>query len=280
MRRLLGFLVGLLLTAYFTPSAWGAWGTGGATCANQSETASQTLTCTLVTENLEAGNVAVVICAGDNTATSDGNSDTHALTDSGSNTYTKAFEWTEAGTGAGAGATVSVHFSKLATQLTSGSSTITCDYGSSITDRAMHLVREFTITSGNVVSVSGTPQGEASNGGDAGSLTIGGLTSGEYLFVRGIATESNSALSMTATANYSLPENPSDGCNNTIGGGEASDIGACSEYRILGSSTGDSSDPALVDTSNDNASVYVALREAAEAAATYPAGIINNPQVY
>jgi predicted RecA/RadA family phage recombinase len=67
---------------------------------------------------------------------------------------------------------------------------------------------------------------------------------------------------MTATASYSLPDNPSDGCNNTTGGSEATDMGACSEYRVL-TGTGDTSNPALVDTTNDNASVYVALLEAA-----------------
>ena len=258
----------LILAAAFLlpPACWASWGTGGATCLAQNETASTTLACTLATQNLEAGNVAVVTCAGDNVGTLDGNTNDHGpVTDSGGNNYTKAYEFTEAGTGAAAGATVSVHFSKLATQLTSGSSTITCNYGSSLTDRAMHLVGEFTITAGNVVSVAGTPQGEASGGGDAGELIISGLTNGEYLFVRGIATESNDALSMTATASYSLPLDPSDGCNNTTGGGEATDMGACSEYRIF-TGTGDTSNPTLVDTSNDNASVYIALLESVPSA--------------
>lgn len=262
MRRI-GFA--LLMTFLASSLASAAWGTGGATCAAVNETASQTLACTLATQNLEAGNVAVVVCAGDNTATADGESNTHAVvTDSGGNLYEKKFEWTESGgaAGAGAGATVSLHVSKLTTGLTSGSSTITCDYGSSITDRAMHLNGEFTITAGNVVSVAGTPQGENSNGGDAGALVISGLTNGEYLFVRGIATESNMATSMTATSGYSLPPDPSDGCNNTTGGGEASDIGACSERRIF-TGTGDTSDPTLADTTNDNASVFVALQETA-----------------
>jgi len=254
----------LMATGYWllTPAVSAQWAAQNATCSAESEAAATTsLSCTLATENLEAGNVAVVVCATDNVSGSGNTNDHSAVTDSGSNTYTKAYEFTEGTGGTAAGVTVSVHFSKLGTALTSGASTITCNFAS-VTDKAMHLVSEFTIGVGNVVSVEGTPQGEESNGGDAGALTISGLASREYLFVRGIGTESNAALSMTATASYSLPDAPSDGCNNTTGGGEATDMGACSEYRIL-TGTGDTSNPTLVDTTNDNASVYVALKEAA-----------------
>lgn len=269
-KKIIAIVLCFLLLGVNVPVVFSAWGTGGATCANQSESAASTLACTLATENLDAGNVAIVVCVGDNlVGAADGNSNTHSpVTDSGGNTYSKAYEWTRSGGVAADGVVVSLHYSKLTTGLTSGSSTITCNYGSSLTDRAMHLVDEFTITSGNVVSVVGSSQGEAVNTADAGSLTIGSLTSGEYLFVRAIGTESNAAISMTATTSYSLPGNPSDGCNNTTGGAESSDIGACSEYRIMGSSTGDTSNPTLVDTTNDNASVYVAFQEAAPPAVT------------
>ena len=256
-------LIFLLTIHYSLLTGFAAWGTGGAACEGVSETAAATLSCLLNAQTIEAGNVAVVVCAGDNVSTSDGNTNDHsAASDSKGNTYTKAYEWTEGTGGAAGGATVSLHFSKLTATLITGTDTITCNYGSSLTDRVIDLVAEFTIGAGNVVSIVGTPQGEASNGGDAGALTISGLTSAQYLFVRGVATESNAATSMTATASYSLPIFPSDGCDNTGGGGEASDMGACSEYRIL-TGTGDTSDPTLVDITNDNASVYVALQESA-----------------
>ena len=267
-------LISALLLLLCAGPAWGAWGTGGATCATQSEAAATTtLACTLGTQNLEAGNVAVVTCSTDNVSTTDGNTNDHsAVTDSGSNTYTKAYEFTKSGGAAAAGATVSVHFSKLTTGLTSGSSTITCNFAS-VTDKAMHLVAEFTIAVGNVVSVVGTPQGAAVTGADAGALTISGLTSAEYLFVRGIAAESNAVLSMTATASYSLPTAPTDGCNGTTGGGAATDMAACSERRIF-TGTGDTSDPTLVATA-DNASVYAALQEAAPPATNKRSVIVN-----
>lgn len=259
MKRLLPILIAL----FVLPSAHAAWTAQTATCLTQSEAAATTtLTCTVATANIEVGNVAVVNCSTDNTGAS-GNSNTHSpVTDSAGNAWTKAYEFTEGTGGAGGGATVSVHFSKLTTQLTSGSGTITCNFAS-VTDKAMHLIQEYTITAGNVVTVAGTPQGAESNGGDAPSQTISGLDAlQEYLFVRVIATESNAALSMTATALFSLPDDPTDGCNNTTGGGEASDMGACSEWRILVGAT-NTSDPTLVDTTNDNASVFVALLEAA-----------------
>lgn len=262
MKRL--FLLAVLLLFYPAPSE-ATWAGQTATCLNQNETAATTLSCTLATANIEAGNVAFVACAGDNVTTSDGNSNDHLIVSdsAGSNTWIKAYEFTEGTGGAAGGATISLHYSKLTTQLTSGSSTITCNYGSSLVDRAIHLVQEFTIGAGSVVSIAGTPQGGASNGGDAGNLTISGLTSGEYLFVRAIATESNAATSIsTHTTGYSPPDDPADACNNTATGGEATDMGACSEWRIF-TGTGDSSNPTLVDTTNDNASVYVAFKEAA-----------------
>ncbi|MBI3933398.1 MAG: hypothetical protein HY316_01815 [Acidobacteria bacterium] len=126
-----------------------------------------------------------------------------------------------------------------------------------LVDKAMRA-QNFTIAAGNVLSLAGTCQTEEQDGADAGNLTLSSLTNREHLFVRAIGTESNAAISMTATGSYTLIG--SDGCENTLGGGEASDIGVCGEYRIL-TGTGDSSNPALVDTTNQNASVYVALNE-------------------
>lgn len=264
MNRFIQLLFCLLLAS----PGWAAWGAVSTSCWNSSEAASSTsLACSVSGGNIEAGNVAVVVCATDNVSGSGNTNDHSAVTDSVGNTYTKAYEFTEGTGGAAGGATISLHFSKLTTQL-SATGTITCNFAS-VTDKAMHLIGEFTIGAGNTVSVAGTPVGAESDGGDAPSQTVGSLTSGEYLWVRGIATESNGAISMTATSGglFALPLDPSDGCNNTTGGGEASDMGACSEWDIATGTT-NTSDPTLVDTSNDNASVFVALQEAAPAAAS------------
>ena len=253
----------------FVPVAWGAWGTGGAICGATEEVSDTSITCTLTSaENAEAGNVLIVLGATDNVDTTDGVTTLHSsMTDSQGNTYTKACEFTNGQGAAAAGATISVWYSKLTTQLVATTDSITLNTSSAVTDKVINTLDEFTITSGNIVSVEGACQTLANDNADAGSQTISGLTSQEYLFVRGIATESNAALSMTATTNYTLL--PNDGCNNTTGGGEASDMGACGEFRIF-TGTGDTSDPTLVDTTNDNASVYVALKEAAPPAVTCP----------
>jgi hypothetical protein len=261
MRKIL--ILSLLLLAPL--SGWGAWGAGdaaGTVCSEAASTSS--ISTTFTGGDFNVGNVAIIVCASDNTGSSDGNSNEHnAASDSSGNTYTKLYEYTEGTGGAAGGATVSVHYAIIDTQVNTPFGTIQCNFASSVTDKCITGF-EFTIGAGNTVSLVGST-GEASNGGDAGSLSISGLSSAEYLFVRGIATESNAATSMTATASYT--RQPSDGCSNTLGGGEASDMGACSEYRIF-TGTGDTSDPTLVDTTNDNASVYVALQESAPAATT------------
>jgi hypothetical protein len=231
-----------------------AWGTGGGTCTAQSKSAGTSLSCTIATENFDAGNVAVLWFSGDNTASSDGNDGLlSSVTDSASNSWTVGRCFTNGQGGAGSGATTCVAYSKLTTQLTSGSSTITANF-SSITAKAI-VTKEFTIGSGNVVSVAGTPQDVANDAADPGSLTISSLTSGQYLFVRGTGLERASGGTWTVTTNYT-----SSGCNGTTGSGAATNMEACGEFRIF-TGTGDTSNP--TGTAVDCASTYIALQEAA-----------------
>jgi hypothetical protein len=235
-----------------------AWGTGTGTCTAQSKTAGTSLQCTVATADFEAGNVAVLWFSGDNTATSDGNDGLlSSVTDSASNAWTVARCFTNAQTGAAAGATTCIAWSKLANQLTSGSSTITANF-SSITAKAI-VTKEFTIGSGNVVSLAGTPQDVANDGADPGSLTLSSLASAEYLFLRGTALERASGGTWTVTTNYTT-----SGCNGTTGGGAASNMEACGEFRIL-TGTGGTSNP--TGSAVDCASTYLALQEAAPPAA-------------
>src|SRR3972149_297686 len=163
------FLFAAILLSLAERQVWAAWGTDINGCVTQDEASSSTtLTCTMNPgENLEVDKVGILVCSGDNVTAADGNSNDHGtVTDSAGNTWTKAYEFTEGTGGVAAGPTVSVHFAKVNTQLTGGSSTITCNYNTAVMDRAMHLTNGFTIGAGNTVSVVGTPQGEASNGGD------------------------------------------------------------------------------------------------------------------
>ncbi len=244
----------------FVPLAWGAWTwPDNGNCVGTEEVSDTSISCTIGAGNIEAGNVAIVWAATDNVDTTDGQTTLHSVSDSKGNAYTKACEFTNGQGAAAAGATVSISFSKLTTQLDVNVDTVTLTTSSAVTDKAVK-VSEFTIGAGNVVSVEGACQTLANDNADAGSQTISGLASQEYLFVRGIAAESNATTSMTLTTSYSSVIG--DGCDGTVGGGEATDISVCVEHRIL-TGTGDTSDPTLVDTTNDNASVYVALKEAA-----------------
>ena len=116
------------------------------------------------------------------------------------------------------------------------------------------MVREFTVAAGNALDVAGTPQDLANDGVDPGSMTISGLTSGEYLFVRSTASERD-ATTWTPTTNYTTSN-----CDTTTGGGSAANMNICGEFRVL-TGTGDTSDP--TGTAVDNASIFIAFKEAA-----------------
>lgn len=198
--------------------AQAAFGAGGATCTAQSKTADTSLICTVGTENLDAGNIAILWFAGNNTATVDGNDGLlSSVTDSASNTWTVQRCFTNAQGVAATGATTCIAWSKLTTALVSGSGTITANY-SSIVAKAI-VTKEFTVAAGNTIQVAGTPQDLANDGADPGSMAISGLTSGQYLFVRSTALERPTAGTWTVTTNYTT-----SGCNGTTGGGAGKSV--------------------------------------------------------
>ena len=235
--------------------AQAAFGVGGATCTAQSKTAGTTLACTVATENLDAGNIAVLWFAGDNTATVDGNDGLlSSVADSAGNVWTVQRCFTNSQGTAATGATTCVATSKLTTTLTSGSGTITANFSS--IDAKTIVVKEFTVAAGNTIEVAGTPQDLANDGADPGSMTISGLTaSTEYLFVRATALERASGGTWTVTASHTT-----SGCNGTTGAGAASNMETCGEFRIL-TDTSDTSDP--TGSAVDNASTFIAFKEAA-----------------
>ena len=190
------------------------------------------------------------IVATDNFATTEGNSNEHSsITDSLGNTWVKAYEWNNEGAAAGK-ATASVWHMKCTT---GGTSTCTVNLANAVTAKAFQ-VQEWTIGASNVVSVEGTPVGVSADGADAGSLTVGSLTSAEYLFIRSDAIE-------TATSAYTVTTNFSAiGGVSTAGGGDASNMSVYGEYRILTGTTS-TSDPTTENS--DQAAVFVALKEAA-----------------
>lgn len=235
--------------------AQAAFGAGGATCTAQSKTAGTTLACTVATENLDAGNIAVLWFAGDElaTATTADHNDLllTSVTDSGSNIWTvqRCFTNTQLA-GAANGATTCVATARIATALASGVGTITATFAS--IDAKAIVVREFTVAAGNTIAVVGTPQDLANDGADPGSMTISGLANSEHLFVRSTALEREVTTWTDTTGFTSLV------CNGTTAGGAASNMQTCGEFRIL-TATSATSDPTA--TPVDNASIFIAFDE-------------------
>lgn len=232
---------------------------GGAGTAN-SNSSGTTLALT-VSATIEAGNLALVLIAKDNFGTTDADhSEVSSVTDSAGNTYAKMLEFTNGNGSAGAGATNSIWASVLASQLSSGVGVITATFANAITCKAM-LCHEFTVGAGSTLSVAGS----TSNARDAtspGSLTVSGLASGEYLWVRGIASESDNFTGLTVTSGYATL-----GLAAAIGGSSALSMASRGEYRIL-TATSSTSNPSLFNA--DHACVMVAIQEIA-AVAGHPA---------
>lgn len=248
---LLGMLV---FTLTGVNEAQAAFAVGGATCTAQSKAAGTTLACTVATENLDAGNIAVLWFAGDDAATAtttDHNSMLlTSVTDSALNTWTVHRCFTNVQTTAAEnGATTCIATSKLTTALVVGA-TITANF-TTTTAKAI-VVKEFTIGAGNTIAVAGTPQDLANDGADPGSMTISGLANSEHLFVRSTALEREDGI-WTPTTSYTT-----SGCATTTGGGAASNMNICGEFRIL-TATSDTSDPTA--TNVDNASIFIAFDE-------------------
>lgn len=230
-----------------------AWSMINSTFLANRTTAGTSLTSGAVTNTVEAGNAHIIAIALDNTGTSDGdNGEVTSVTDStGANTYNKLGEFTNANGSAGAGATASLWYSILASQLTSGAGTVTCNF-SSRTAVAM-MGWEASFTAGGVISVAGTLRKLANDAADPGSMTVGGLSSREYLWIRVIASESNDITALTVsggftTMNLSRANTGTDGTSMIVRG----------EY-IIATATTQTSDPTLY--SKDHASLFIALQE-------------------
>jgi hypothetical protein len=232
-----------------------AFGSGVALGTAQSKSAGTSLALT-VGFAVSAGALVVVVFAGDNTATSDGNtSPVTSVVDSAGNSYRVAHEFSNAQGGAASGAAVAVYYSVITSTLSSGVATITVNHAS-IAARAI-TAESFAIASGKTVNVSAANQ-IADDGATSGSsLAISGLSNIERLYIRAMAVESATAGSQS-TAPYT-----DFSTNGTSGGGGATNMAVSAAYRIV-TGTGDTYDPGSTTggTSADIASVYVALEEA------------------
>jgi hypothetical protein len=204
--------------------------------------------------------VVVCIVAVDNVASADGETSEIAVADPNvdlsGNIWEKLGEFCNSQGGANSGATVAIWCLK-ANNNTIYSAAATPD--ASVAAKASGSWR-FNVGAGKKLAlVAGSLQTLANDGADPGSMTISGLPSKEYLFVRAIAGETNSTTALTGTASYTVIPG-----NQTSGGGAASNMAVRGEFRIL-TGTGDTSNPTWVNS--DAASLYLALEEVDDPAA-------------
>lgn len=151
-----------------------------------------------VTANVTVGQILFIAAVSDNIAPDDGDTTSHDIADSSGNTYTRVFERTVGGGGAGGGSTTSLWFTKVTTQLTSASGTVTLTLASAVTDSVITAVSA-TIGTGNTVAF--TTGNTPSATGSSLSHTLSGLTNQEYLFFGLMGAEGEDTSKATG-ANY------------------------------------------------------------------------------
>lgn len=223
----------------------GTGGVGNNTSNNQASSLH-----TLTTTAIDVGNLAVLVIAVDNAQTTDGDeSAVSNVQDAAGNTWNKAAEFCNGQGAAQAGTTCSVWWTKATSQLAVASN-ITWDYSNNTSrDESCSTVWVFTADGNITVAATNTLANDASDPGSLDATT----SSGEFLRVRGIASELNSVTQMTATASWSLFD-----VNRS---GNVSTAQSVRGEFIISTGTGAASDPTLA--SADHASVYVAFDEAA-----------------
>lgn len=207
-------------------------------------------TLALVTSaTLNANNVGVLAIASDNAGAS-GNTDIHSsVTDSNSNTYSKIYEYTYSpGSSAGDGVTVSIWTVRPSSDFASGG-TVTMNQSANNAEKCASF---WEFSAGAALQMAGTQQTAGSNTNHPGSLTIGSLSSKEYLFFRVVGKEINTTTALTPTTNYTT-------ITGTRSRNNTNAITIRGEFRIL-TGTGDTSNPTM-NVISDTASIYVALEE-------------------
>lgn len=202
---------------------------------------------------LDAGNLGVLVVSSDNY--DDLDTDDGAIvsvTDSVGNIWKKRGEWQKGSTGAGTGVIVSIWTTIATTNLTTGG-TITVNFwddGVGPTAKAA-TGWEFTVTGSSALHVAG--YSTLAENADPGNMTLSGLTSYPYLWIRAVGQE-NATTSWTSSTNYTTFTHTS---STTSGGVTATNIGARGEFRIFTGTT-DSTNPSGVNA--DNASIYLAIQ--------------------
>lgn len=218
-----------------------------------STTAATSLAHTIANANVPVGAILVVDVVINNRSATEGNTnDITSVTDSGGNTYTKLYEWTNANGAQNNGTTVAQFISKITTALTAGSSTVTGHFGSSSAN--IVAAWEYSVASGSTVSKVTQATGDADNTTTGPILSVSGLTSKEYLFLVSESLEGKPTDTYTKDTDYTL-------ANSGGTGGSIDDAQQTlrASYRIV-TATGDTY-AATNSANQDWASIMVVLQE-------------------
>lgn len=201
--------------------------------------------------DLLVGNLGVCVFAVDNDGDGTDTNDFTTFVDQAGNTWTVDGE-NEVDPGAGAaGAAVASGWTLATFNLVSGSSA-TINFGAAKIAKAVSC-EKYTVGNGVTISTFGVIQKEDSAGG-VGSLTLGSLSSAEYLFLRTIGTEGRVTSILTPTTNWSVFT--STGHDS---GADSSSMGIAAEWHIATATT-DTSSPTMTNAAAlDRASAMIAI---------------------
>ena len=202
---------------------------------------------------IPAGAIALAVAVSDNIATGGGATANHVVTDFRGNLWTKVREQSNAAA-AGAGITLSVWVSQLATALQTSDSVV-LGLSAAATAKAIGLY-EYAIGAGNFFDVSGS-NGTQQDGTASPTVTLGSLSSTAYAFFGVVAREDDTAGTYTPDADFN--DRTKFG---TTGGTPATNV-SCIVGDRLATLTGDTFNPTALQASADVCSILIAFREIA-----------------
>lgn len=219
-----------------------------ANIANRSFTAGGSSWSTTTAVATLSGDLLFAVISCDNTQTTDGESSTVVSIDIGGQALSKFNEYTNGEGAAGAGIACSFWYFQNSAALSGGTSvTVTFD-ASLAANGAVLRVQAFTMDNTTTLTKNGVAFLVVDASTDPGDLSISGLASSAYLFIRASCFE-GTALTASNTTNWT---NLTSGNNNTVG--------VIWEFHI-NTATGDTSDNLTNFNVGDSASIMLALSE-------------------
>jgi len=247
-----------------------AFGTPTNRGTTQSKTANQASFVLNTSSAIPLGELAIIIIAVDNnSAVNEDEGAVTSVTDPQGNTWAKALEWCAPGGGAQLGATVSVWYSTITTEIPSAT-LITVNLSNSASrDASAATVRSCTRDTGKTIAIEQTASVTTVSGTDPEPISLSGMPSQEYLLVHGMAAEGPNTDAYTWDADYTQFS-----ANGTTGGGAATNMHVRGGHRVA-TLTGDTVDVTSTTADRDCSQVLIAFEEVAAAPTNPPIPPVN-----